>query len=135
MGTAFNKVIRAIRADISALLLIAFIYQLLMPVAVLAGEETLNADFQADLRASICRVKFSQDNNIPDAPRHTDGFVCDLCLITTFLWADPASISPVVDMATYRRLPETTQYALSLRETHFAQILGNLSSSRAPPSL
>lgn len=135
MGTAFNKVMRAIRVDVSALLLIAFIYQLLVPVAVLAGEETFNVGFQADLRASICRVDFSQDNNIPDGPRYTDGFVCDLCLITTFHWVDPASISPVVGMATYRRLPETTHYALSLRETHFAQILGNLSSSRAPPSL
>jgi len=74
-----QRMVKASRADVSALLLIAFIFQLLTPVVVLAADTSIDNDFESALRYSICRVEISPDS--PDAQAHTDGFVCDWCVL------------------------------------------------------
>lgn len=74
-----QRMVKASKADVSALLLIAFIFQLLTPVVVLAADSSIDNDFQSALRHSICRVEISPDS--PDTQAHTDGFVCDWCVL------------------------------------------------------
>jgi len=76
-----QRMMKAIRPDISALLLIAFFFQLLTPIVVLAADSSIDNDFESALRHSICRVEISADS--PDAQAHTDGFVCDWCVLYT----------------------------------------------------
>lgn len=82
MAGKLKQFMKAGRADISAMLLIAFLFQLLTPIVVLAGEKNLDSDFEDALRASICRVLVDTDaSQSPDQPGHTDGFVCDWCVL------------------------------------------------------
>jgi hypothetical protein len=74
-----RQIMKAGRADISALLLIAFVFQLVMPVVALAAESSIDKEFQTALRHSICRVNISNDS--PEKQSHTDGFVCDWCTL------------------------------------------------------
>lgn len=78
MKYRLNNLMNALRADISALLLIAFVFQFVTPVVVLASENPAMSDFESAMRASICRVNLDND---PDTPSHTDNFVCDFCVL------------------------------------------------------
>ncbi|SCA57097.1 exported hypothetical protein [Candidatus Terasakiella magnetica] len=81
MPVKLRKAMQVARADISALLLIAFLFQLLTPVVVLAGDESQLTEFEEQMRASICRVDVSATDTPSSLPSHTDGFVCELCVL------------------------------------------------------
>lgn len=78
MCRKLTKLMNALRVDISALLLIAFVFQFVTPVVVLASESPAMAEFESAMRTSICRVNLDND---PDTPSHTDSFVCDYCVL------------------------------------------------------
>ncbi len=78
MSRKLTKLMNALRVDISALLLIAFVFQFVTPVVVLASESPAMAEFESAMRTSICRVNLDND---PDTPSHTDSFVCDYCVL------------------------------------------------------
>jgi hypothetical protein len=80
LGKRLARLIRAGRADISAWLLIAFIFQLIVPICVFAVEAK-ESDFQSALRHSICRIAvISQISDQPQERHQTDNFVCDWCV-------------------------------------------------------
>ncbi len=78
-----GKLFRTTRGDISALLIIAFVFQLLTPIAVLANDSAFDSPFESSLRHSICRVEIPLEGDDSSAPStaHTDGFVCDWCVL------------------------------------------------------
>ncbi len=128
-----NHLMKAMRADISALLLIAFLFQLLTPVVVLAGNTPSSSDFETALRTSICRVDVGNDEN-GATPSHTDGFVCEFCVLchidvhqlSDFL-PEVVFHSPLAGLPQpYGKLDEA-KLALSTRRTPLAP--------RAPPQL
>ncbi|WP_417819203.1 hypothetical protein [Terasakiella sp.] len=122
---------KAGRADISALLLIAFLFQLFTPIYLFAAEHSEQGEYEAALRNSICQVMLAeqQDDSLPT--EQTDGFVCDWCLRGTFLpvvqLKDPALsvilTNPRITKITYKDTPLVLD----------AQVWGNIASSRAPP--
>ncbi len=124
-----NRFIKAMRADISALLLIAFLFQLLTPVIVLA--DTDQSDFQNSLRASICRVDLST-NASQQEPRHTDGFVCDLCVLCHL---DSLSFHTMVSQSAFQHaLPYVIErHAPPTNQRLFHQSANRTVSARAPP--
>jgi len=70
---------KAFRADISAVLIIAFLFQFITPVVVLAGDNTELSEFEIAMRDSICRVDIGDEAS--GQPSHTDRFVCDFCVL------------------------------------------------------
>lgn len=81
MDHKLKQFLKAGRADISAVLLIAFLFQLLTPIVVLASERSVDSAFEEALRASICRVLVENSDTDSNQPSHTDGFVCDWCVL------------------------------------------------------
>lgn len=85
-----------LRVDITAILLITFVYQLLTPVIVLAAPVSGEDDFQRMVRDSICRVGVVSDQATEDrkAPPVTDRFVCDLCILCAVDILDRSFVLP-----------------------------------------
>jgi len=82
LGKYLARIMKSGRADVSAWLLIAFAFQLLLPIGVFALE-TADSDYQAALRNSICQVSLSTEPSDPETtPQQTDDFVCDWCVVS-----------------------------------------------------
>lgn len=85
-----------LRSDIAAVLLIAFIFQFLTPVIVLAHPgENDTTSFEESLRASICQV-LVDDSGETDGKTATDAFVCDLCILCSADVTDRNDLLPEV---------------------------------------
>ena len=96
---------KAGRGDVSAMLIIAFLFQLVTPIVVLADDNTADTSFEASLRHSICKVDISEDGDSSQTTGHTDGFVCDWCTLCS------VGAPPVLD-----RLPDVHVLISSLAE-------------------
>lgn len=132
-----GKFFRTTRGDIAALLIIAFVFQLLTPIAVLANDNTVDSPFESSLRYSICRVEIGNGDNDSSAPQtaHTDGFVCDFCVLCSVGSALLLERLPDVHIETsslaksspaYGK-PESFSLTLAIRE--------RTSAPRGPPSM
>jgi len=66
------------RVDFSALLLIAFVFQLAWPIVVFAAPDLPN-EYEEALRNSICQVVVEQSDQTP-TDDSLDAFVCDWCV-------------------------------------------------------
>lgn len=80
MRGSFYTLYRKSRADISALLLISFLYQIVTPIVVLAGSAQDDSAFETALRNSICRVQPIARGDDPVAGL-TDNFIPDWCVL------------------------------------------------------
>lgn len=76
-----RKLFEVARGDISAVLIIAFAFQMVTPIVVLADTTSFDRAFETSLRYSICRVEIRQDDDSSAPIAHTDGFVCDWCVL------------------------------------------------------
>ncbi len=119
------------KADISALLLIAFLFQLFTPIFLFAAEHSEQGEYEAALRNSICQVMLAEQQDASLPTEQTDGFVCDWCLRGTFLPAvqlkDPALGVILTSLPTSKITYKDTPLILD------TQVWGNIASSRAPP--
>ncbi|WP_135080944.1 hypothetical protein [Terasakiella sp. SH-1] len=132
MSFTVNRMIKAMRADISALLLIAFLFQLLTPVVVLAGERSEISDFEAQMRASICRVDVLNADDPAKAPSHTDGFVCELCILCSI--DTPKEIDFLPDVVFHNPLDGLPQLYEGIdAERLLTALKARPSAPRAPP--
>jgi len=134
MPIKLKKMWKAMRADVSALLIIAFVFQLVTPIVVLASDVVEYSEFEAAMRASICRVDVS-DADEPDMPNHTDAFVCDFCVLChTDTLKDLDTLLPEVasfDFIDGRPQPsKAIDYGPYIKHSH---LLGPI-SPRAPPA-
>lgn len=68
-----------LRGDISALLLIAFVFQLIWPIAALASE-SLSDQYEAALRNNICQVMLDESEQ-DTAEDDLTGVLCDWCVL------------------------------------------------------
>lgn len=120
------------QADISAVLLIAFLFQLFTPIFVFATETTEQDAYQAALRNSICQVMLAElDAQDLPSDEQTDGFVCDWCLRGKILaFAQPV---PVLSWSIDHRHLVTQVTYHDIQTTLQTQIRGNIALSRAPP--
>lgn len=66
------------RADFSALLMIAFVFQLVWPIVVFTIPDLPN-EYETALRNSICQVVVETAEQSP-TEEFLDGFVCECCL-------------------------------------------------------
>lgn len=123
--------LKALRADISAVLLIAFVFQLIFPIAVLASDPDVNDEFETALRYSICQV---QTDLSADGTNAADGFVCDWCVLCT-MDAPPASGS--LPEAAYLKHTVRVPHVLHMRDTVTlrTQIAQRPAAPRAPPAV
>lgn len=80
MSGSFYSLYRKSRADISALLLISFLYQVVTPIVALAGSAQDDNAFEAALRNSICRVQPIAPSDDPVSGL-TDNFIPDWCVL------------------------------------------------------
>jgi len=124
---------RKARTDISALLLIAFVFQLITPILVFADEQGRLGDYEAALRDSICQVMLDQQQS-ENAPqdRRTEGFICDWCLRGHMV---PLAPVPETTCLEQPRLPQSVNLIEGTRTTlcQHSQVWGNIAFSRAPP--
>jgi hypothetical protein len=76
--------INRIAPDLSAILIIAFVFQVLFPIIVFETGSDKNADFIAQLRNSICYANLNETSSseAPLAP-NVPGFFCDKCVVTS----------------------------------------------------
>ncbi|MDV7339958.1 DUF2946 family protein [Terasakiella sp. A23] len=133
MASKLKQLMKAGRADISAMLLIAFLFQILTPIVVLAGEKSLDGSFENALRTSICRVDVAAaDEQSPAQPAHTDGFVCDWCVLCSAdIKTDSALLPEVVTSHPLSGLPQSIE---GVDNGQFAlDIQARPSAPRAPP--
>lgn len=129
-----QRLMRAGRVDISAVILISFVFQLLIPVVVLAADDLVDDQFKTDLRSSICQVHYDDSAQPSSAPSHTDDFVCDWCVICTqnlsFSYERPPAVYighvPIKTSRPYEHI-SVASLAPTLRD--------NLSAPRAPPRI
>lgn len=132
MVYCLNRMMRVIRADISALMLIAFLFQLLTPIVVLASGPSADSEFQNALRSSICRVIVDDSEQSPDTPSHTDGFVCSWCVLCSVdAQVDNDLLPEVVFRNPLAGLPQSIEGANGF-EIAFS-IQANPFAPRAPP--
>ncbi|NVK19244.1 MAG: hypothetical protein HWE30_11155 [Methylocystaceae bacterium] len=133
MAVKLKQLMKAGRADISAVLLIAFLFQLLMPIVVLAGERSADSDFETALRASICRVFVDADTSqSPDQPAQTDGFVCESCVLcASAAILDNDLLPEVVTANPLAGLPQSIE-GVDQRQVAFS-LKARPSAPRAPP--
>jgi len=132
MGHKLKQFMKAGRADISAVLLIAFLFQLLTPIVVLASERSLNSEFEDALRASICRVLVDTSETDSNQPSHTDGFVCDWCVLCHVdVKTDYDLLPEVVKRHPLAGLPQSIE---GMDRGYFiSSIAARPSAPRAPP--
>jgi len=133
MGHKLKQFLKAGRADISAMLLIAFLFQVITPIVVLAGEQSIDNSFENALRASICRVQVDPvDEQSPIQPAHTDGFVCEWCVLCSIdIKTDNDLLPEVVTSHPLAGLPQTKE-GVDKGQTAYS-IQARPSAPRAPP--
>ncbi len=79
------SLIRRIKPDIGAILIIAFIFQFAFPIILFETTAPKNKSFIDDLRNSICfAVPVGQKEQQPVSPQ-SRGFYCDLCLVSALV--------------------------------------------------
>jgi len=124
---------KAGRGDVSAVLLIAFMFQLLTPIVVLAGETSGDSEFQASLRHSICRVEIEVETDSAQRQAHTDGFVCDWCVLCSVGSISYLERLPDVHFQTSSLAKSSLAYGTSVRSLSLAN-RDNTSAPRGPPA-
>ncbi|NVK20354.1 MAG: hypothetical protein HWE30_16785 [Methylocystaceae bacterium] len=77
----YKKLIRLIKPDICAVLLIALVFQNIFPIFALSHEEAQEHAFVAELRESIC---FGNRERGTSSIEHTGNFICDDCYVSFF---------------------------------------------------
>lgn len=124
---------KKVRTDISALLLIAFVFQLITPILVFADEQGSLGEYEAALRDSICQVMLDQQQQ-ENAPqdRQTEGFVCDWCLRGHMIALAPLPETTCLEHSPH---PQIVHLVKGTRTTlcQHSQVWGNIAFSRAPP--
>lgn len=117
------------RVDFSALLLIAFVFQLVWPIVVF-GAPDLPDEYETALRNSICQVGVEKSDQAP-RENSLDGFVCDWCVtcpvsFQTFIFPAIPIGYPHVNLTRVR-------YPLVESDRGFKLVLNPISGPRAPP--
>jgi len=135
MFDLLKRLQRTAKADISAILLIAFLFQLFTPIVVFADDQSKLGEYEQALRESICQVYLDEDTSSdPTHNKQTDGFVCDWCVLcfadkanaqVSTLWSVWSGPSALITRVDHVRISDSLH----------AQARGNIAPSRAPPAL
>ncbi len=120
--------IRSVRADVSALLLIAFVFQLLWPIAALSAD-AFSEEYEAKIRNSICQVVLEETDK--GTPSEVTDLLCDWCVLCDSPMATGLN-GLSISAHEFLSAPSEISSAYGFRPTEF--YFSFLSAPRAPPT-